>query len=128
MSFADALRSLAEKLRRLRPFSVQFEIDPALAETLTPKQRLNLLQVAREAMSNALRHGAASELRISLRREPAAVAFEIADNGRGFDSTSSENYGQGLRNFADRALELNSRLDVRSSPGEGTRVIVTIPA
>ncbi len=128
MSFADALRSLADKLRRLRPFVAHFEIDDAVAEGLTPKQRLNLLQVAREAMSNALRHGAATDLYISLRRDGAHREFGIVDNGRGFDSSASENDGQGLRNFADRALELNSKLSIQSAPGKGTRVTVTIPA
>ncbi len=128
MSFADALRSLADKLRRLRPFVAHFDIEAAVADALTPKQRLNLLQVAREAMSNALRHGAASELRIGLRRRGDRIEFEVADNGRGFDSSSSENYGLGLRNFADRAVDLNSQLSVQSAPGQGTRVTVSLPA
>lgn len=127
MSFADALRSLADQFRRLRPFAVRFEIDDLVAAALTPKQRLNLLQVAREALSNALRHGAATEVRVSLARRASGPEFELADNGRGFDATVPENYGQGLRNFAERAVELNSRLSVLSKPGEGTRVLVTLP-
>ena len=78
-------------------------------------------------MSNARRHGAATHVRITLRREGEFAELAIEDNGRGFDSaTPFPSSSRGLANFAERARELGATLDVRSQPGRGTRVKLTL--
>ena len=91
--------------------------------------RAELLQIAREALSNMARHSQATwaELGISLAGDEIVLA--IADNGRGFDPTTAgkgEHYG--LANMRDRAVALGGTLDLQTAIGAGTRIIVRIPA
>ena len=53
--------------------------------------------------------------------------LEIDDDGRGFDPARSTGTGQGLRNLRERAEGLGGRAEIDSTPGQGTRVRVTIP-
>jgi signal transduction histidine kinase len=120
-SFGQALASLLEVLRSLRPAETIVTIDEAIAAQLTLAQRVHALQIAREAVSNALRHGQANRVAITLRAAGENVEFQIDDDGLGFDPAGASP-GLGLTNFADRARELGAHLSVDSSPGNGTHV------
>jgi len=88
---------------------------------LSLAQRVHALQIAREAVSNALRHGAANRIGVSLQTRHGLAEFEVTDDGRGFDAGASAP-GMGLANFVARARELGAELAVTSEPGRGTRV------
>jgi len=96
---------------------------PADAETA-------LFRIAQECLTNAVRHGHASEAGILLRRHAGCVTLLVADNGRGFDAgarTRSGSGGQGVEGMRERARLLGGRLVVRSRPGRGTSLRVTVP-
>jgi signal transduction histidine kinase len=97
------------------------DVDEELAAQLTLAQRVHALQIAREAVSNALRHGHATHIGIALRRHGEFAEFEVVDDGQGFDVGASA-AGKGLVNFTARARELGGELAVNSQPGKGTRV------
>lgn len=120
-TFSQAVAGLLEVMRGMRAFQSSVEIDESLARRLTLAQRVHALQIAREAVSNALRHGQASHIQVALRQRGEFAEFEVIDNGRGFDA-SATSQGKGLANFADRARELGGELLVDSRPGEGVRV------
>jgi signal transduction histidine kinase len=101
------------------------EIDPGAAAELTGKAA-DLIQLAREALSNVGRHAGAATCRVSLYRTEEGAVLEVDDDGRGFDPARPSG-GQGLRNLRERAEALGGRADIASAPGEGTRVRVTIP-
>jgi signal transduction histidine kinase len=125
-TFTQAVSALLELMRGIRPFRSTVEIDEPLAGRLTLAQRVHALQIMREAVSNALRHGSAEEVNVALRGRDERAEIEISDNGRGFDAASSPPpHGRGLANFAQRARELGGVLDVASTPGAGTRVKLT---
>ncbi len=121
-TFAQAVGAMLEVMRGLRPFRSTTDIDESLASRLTLAQRVHALQITREAVSNALRHGRANHLHVALRPEGEFVQFEVVDDGIGFDPAAGVSQGKGLANFADRARELGAELDVKSEPGRGTRV------
>ncbi len=120
-TFSQAVGSLLDTMRGMRVFRAELKIDDALAARLTLSQRVHALQIAREAVSNALRHGHASELRVSLGLQGDMVEFAVADNGRGFDPSEAP-AGHGLANFVERARELDAELTVDSRPQQGTTV------
>lgn len=120
-TFSQAITALLDVMRGMRAFQSALEVDENLARRLTLAQRVQALQIAREAVSNALRHGHADHIRITLRRHDDFAEFEVADDGRGFDAALAPQ-GKGLANFAERARELGGELTVDSRPGEGTRV------
>jgi len=123
-SFTHAVHRLLEIMQAIRPIAADVTIDETLAERLTLSQRVHALQIAREAVSNALRHGNATEIGIALRRAGLFAEFEIRDNGHGFD-VHAAGPGRGLANFAQRARELGGELGVESEPGRGTTVRLT---
>ena len=125
--FAQAIESHITELgagRNLR-FDLKFD-DEAIAR-LTPAQTTEALQVAREAISNALRHGGASFVTVRLHQSDREVGLLVQDNGVGFDPASLEKSGHGLGNMQTRASRIGASVRVESQPGSGTRVILTLP-
>jgi len=87
-----------------------------------------VIQPLREALSNASRHAHASEIVVTARLERGRLVPRVGVDGLGFDpSVARENGHHGLRNMANRARQLDGRLDVRSRPGNGTRVELSVP-
>ncbi|MBI2929685.1 MAG: PAS domain S-box protein [Verrucomicrobia bacterium] len=104
-----------------------FQIDARAAHDLHPDQINSLLHIAREAMSNCLRHSHAKTTCVELCPGANGVHFEVRDDGSGFDANCLGKPGCGLRNIAARAQELQARLEVRSRPGEGACISLEIP-
>ncbi len=82
-TFSQAVTALLEMMRGHRPFQSRVEIDDGLAARLSLAQRVHALQIAREAVSNALRHGAANRIGVSLQTRHGLAEFEVTDDGRG---------------------------------------------
>lgn len=120
-TFSQAVGSLLDTMRGMRTFRAELQIDDALAARLTLSQRVHALQIAREAVSNALRHGQANEISVALAAQGDMVEFSVVDNGRGFDPSEAP-AGHGLANFVERARELDAELSVDSRPQQGTTV------
>ena len=125
--FPDAVRAVLDHLDggRLRERRVALQSDLPAFE---PAVRMELLQIIREAASNALRHGGATVLDISF--APLAdgrLRLAIRDDGRGFDPAIATR-GHGLDNLAARARNLGASLELDSAPGRGAAVTLTLPA
>ena len=100
---------------------------------LTPEVELALYRMAQEALSNVARHARASHVSLTIAFASQAVTMTIADDGQGFQVPASPaefapqgHYG--LLGLHERADLIGARLDIQSSPGQGTRVIVQLPA
>jgi signal transduction histidine kinase/DNA-binding NarL/FixJ family response regulator len=87
-----------------------------------------LILLAREALTNIVRHAEATSVRIGLLYEQGAVSLLVQDDGQGFD-TSSGWQGQqfGLRMTTERVREIGGTVDVDSLPGWGTRIRARFP-
>jgi signal transduction histidine kinase len=79
-----------------------------------------------EALQNVAKYARAGAATVRLARENGELVFEVADDGVGFDPGRTS-YGTGLQGIADRLGALDGSVDVRSAPGEGTRVLGRIP-
>lgn len=91
---------------------------------------LAILRIAQEAVSNARRHGAANRVAIVIERRTGAVSLEIADDGQGFPPRRigpTAGRGQGLPGMRERADILGGEFLIDSTPGHGTRIVVTVP-
>jgi two-component system sensor histidine kinase UhpB len=122
----QALQGLVEEFGQRTGVVAVAEIDPGVAAELSGKAG-DVVQLAREALSNVSRHAQAATCRVSLYRDQDATVLEIDDDGRGFDPAAATGTGQGLRNLQERATALGGHTEIDSTPGEGTRVRVTIP-
>jgi len=122
----QALQGLVEEFGQRTGVLAIAEVDPAVAAELTGRAA-DVVQLAREALSNVSRHAEAATCRVSLYRDTDGAVLEVDDDGRGFDPAAATGTGQGLRNLRERAEGLGGRAEIQSAPGEGTRVRVRIP-
>jgi signal transduction histidine kinase len=125
--FAHALSALLGELRAGREALFDMKIDDEAAALLTPEQTVEALQIAREAVSNALRHGGATQITLRMHKGDREVCLLVQDNGAGFNATRRRDGGHGLGNMHARAERIGASLRVTSAPGEGARVLATLP-
>jgi signal transduction histidine kinase len=125
--FAHAIRAMLGELRAGREANFDIKIDDDAAALLTPEQSIEALQIAREAVSNALRHGGATAITLRMHKGDREVCLLVQDNGAGFNATRQREGGHGLGNMRARAERIGASLRVTSTPGEGARVLATVP-
>jgi signal transduction histidine kinase len=105
--------------------TVAMEIDPALV--LNAGITHEISQIAREATSNAVRHGGATTIAIRVGVSEGEVRLTLADDGEGFDRGAIDRSGFGLRSMEQRAIQLGGALVIRSDPGQGATVELVAP-
>jgi signal transduction histidine kinase len=112
--------------------ATQLSIDLSGAATLdrrlTPEASHELVQVAREALSNVARHSGAGRAKLSLVVQGNTAELRVEDNGAGFDPGQRFGTGHfGLANLRGRAAAVGGTLTIDSEAGKGTRIIVRLP-
>jgi signal transduction histidine kinase len=127
-----ALVGLADELLLGSGTRMALDLDlagaPAVDEHLSPEAASQVLHIAREALSNALRHSDAGRIRVSLIADGDDAVLSVEDDGRGFDPDAPRGPGHfGVANMHDRAATIGGTLQIRSRPGLGTRIIVRLP-
>jgi signal transduction histidine kinase len=125
IGLAAALRGLVNELPQ-SDLTVTFtheDLPSALPADLT----LCLYRIAQEAVQNALKYSGARELSVHLAGGSGRVTLTMVDNGVGFDVEQSWGRGLGLVSMAERVEPLGGALTIRSAPGAGTRLEVTVP-
>ncbi|HUS16084.1 MAG TPA: sensor histidine kinase [Chloroflexia bacterium] len=108
------------------------EVEVTLPESmnLSEEQELVAFRVVQEALHNIQKHAAASRVDVEIAREPDGWIFRITDDGRGFEPSEvgeQPESGSGLVGIRERAAIIGGRLQIGSTPGQGTRVTLTIP-
>ena len=111
------------------PGDLQVEIDaPEEPPPFNAATFEAICQIANEAISNAVRHADATRLMIRTLHEQNRFQIMIDDNGKGFDlGAVHEHAGLGLRNMKHRAQLHDGNVTIETSPGQGTRLTITIP-
>jgi PAS domain S-box-containing protein len=121
-----ALQELADQLEAQHGVACAVDLDAMTAARLASRAA-DVLQVAREALSNVGRHAEAATCRLSLRSDGDEAVLEVEDDGRGFVPESAGGAGWGLRNLAERAAALGGSMAITSVPGDGATVTLRIP-
>jgi signal transduction histidine kinase len=122
------LAALAEEIRHGGLVDVSAQLDPAADPGLGAEAGAELLNLVREGLSNAVRHGQARRISIELSADAGGSTLVIADDGVGFDPARQVGAGHhGLANMRARAMAIGGRLEIRSAPGDGTTVSVELP-
>lgn len=121
-SLADALTDLTNKCR----IPVQFTITGS-NQPLPPRVETGVYRIIQEALTNVERHAQAKLAVVTVTISPQAVRLMVVDDGRGFDPETISPKRFGLVGLNERVKLLNGRLHLQSSPGQGTRLEVTIP-
>jgi signal transduction histidine kinase len=85
-----------------------------------------LLRITQEACANAVRHGNARQLAVSMSRQDGHVELAVRDTGTGFDPAAPHS-GSGLAHIRERVAELGGTVDIDSAPGRGAALTVRVP-
>lgn len=123
---AEALTLTAVETAGREGAEIETRIDAGVAVTGVIQEAL--LRVTREAIINAVRHGRAGTVQVEFRCDPL-LQLTVTDDGSGFDveRAMSAPGRLGLRSMRARIDRIGGELDIRSRPGQGTRVVVTLP-
>jgi two-component system, NarL family, sensor histidine kinase DevS len=122
-----ALSSLVNDMNNAPHRHVRLELNAAALDRLTANQVQHLLPIAREAMSNSLRHSGAHSGAVSLQLHEGGVRLIVEDDGVGFDPATLQRRGHGLTNMETRIRKMGGRLEVVSGAGQGTRIVCDLP-
>ncbi|GLZ78233.1 hypothetical protein Afil01_30400 [Actinorhabdospora filicis] len=122
-SFADTLRRVLDRFAEDTGLTVEAELPDVDLDRHT---RVALLRCAQESLANVRKHAEATTVSVLVAARPGAIELEITDDGRGF--VPGPTTGFGLRGMRARLAELGGELTLTTSPGEGTRVLATVPA
>ena len=133
--FLTALRDYLERYRLQADLEVDLDVDQREGDLderlgIEPSAELQLLRIVQEALSNVRRHAGVDRARLTIRCEGSEVVALVEDTGRGFDIGSTARHRGphfGLATMRERAEGVGGSLDVRSSPGGGTVVVVRLP-
>ena len=98
-------------------------IPPALPFDVT----LCLFRIVQEALHNALKYSRAHEVTVDLRADSGRLTLTVVDDGLGFDVEAAWGQGLGLVSMGERVDAIGGAFEIRSTPGAGTRVLVSLP-
>lgn len=127
LGIVAALRSEAERAQRQSKVKITTEISE-LQERLPPEIALCIYRIAQEALQNALKHAQATAIELLMEADSRELKLIVRDNGTGFDvEEARDRFSIGLSSMQERAMLVNGTLELRSRPGEGTMVILTVP-
>lgn len=125
-----ALESLGEQI--LSPHQIAFSFrETGPTGDLDPNVKVLLFQMARELLVNVIKHAQASEVRLSVLREPEALAIEVEDDGIGFKSAIFRESPEGvfgLFSIRERLRHIGGIIQIASSPEGGAKVTLWAPS
>ena len=123
--FDAALRRYVDFLTADGELEVDLEIDPALS--LAPDEQIEVFRIVQEGLANVRKHAEASRAEVLIGPRGADRVVVVRDNGSGFNG-ETDPAGQGLKNLRQRAAAIGGAFALRSAPGKGTALEVTLRA
>ena len=121
-----ALQSLGAQAERL--FGITCKVSAnAPDDALSPHAALHLYRIAQEALTNAIKHGEATEVKLQVEASPTHLWLMVCDNGVGLPECVDPERGMGLRNMRTRAAMLEASLTIERGPKGGTEVTCNMP-
>ena len=123
----QALEDFTTNTSDLFGIHCRFECNlPVLVDN--PSTAAHLYRIAQEAVSNAVRHGRATEIEIALEESDSGIRLSVSDNGAGLPDPLPSHDGMGLRTMADRARSIGGQFAIRPGMLGGAEVICVAPA
>lgn len=124
VGLVSALQILLADIRRSTGMHITFE--PTSLPELPSGTASTAYRIVAEALANVVRHSGATWCTLRVDHDDRVLHIEIADNGRGFDTSMPT--GMGLRSMVDRAGLAHGVTTISSAPGSGTTIVLELPA
>ncbi|HUM01161.1 MAG TPA: ATP-binding protein [Thermoanaerobaculia bacterium] len=131
LGLASAVRWTAD--RQLKPLGITYRCEiEGLDERLPLEVETAVFRVVQEALTNVVRHAKAETVLVQMARENGRLSIEVEDDGQGFDPATvatpeSSGRGLGLLGIRERVELLGGHVQIESSPGQGTRLALSVP-
>ncbi|MDO9635533.1 MAG: ATP-binding protein, partial [Thiobacillus sp.] len=122
----EALRALIEEFRNIDEVEVEVDLpeaEPELSEAVS----LSLFRIVQEAFTNIRKYAQAHRVSVSLRTSARTIELTIEDDGIGFDPDSPRVARHGLAGIKHRVFTHGGKLDIRTAPGTGVTLHVSLP-
>ena len=126
LSFADELPRRLDEFTERTGYPIDLDLDPR-AGRLPGVLAAEVLRIVDEALHNVQKHADATRIRVRAVLRDGQFVVSVEDNGRGFNPAVTA-AGHGLVGMRERAALLGGSLELRSAPGDGASVELTLPA
>lgn len=124
-NFIDNLQTEVHRINAMQTIKVNFSHTEKLL--LPPEEQIILFRIVQEALQNSIKHSQAQNIDIKLCHSGSSLIVNIIDNGKGFDESLMFSSGLGLKNMKHRTQLLGGTIEWKSSPDEGSSVILKLP-
>ena len=121
----ETLLNLCDQIRQTSSLECVHHIDE-IDGCIPSDKEINFFRIIQEGINNILKHSGATQASFMIRRTDTSITASLWDNGKGFDILSLKE-GLGLTGIRERTKILGGTCDIRSTPGDGTTVLITIP-
>jgi signal transduction histidine kinase len=132
LGLGSALAALADRVRQASGLTIDLTVDFAYesgreASRLDRETEESIYRLVQECLSNVVKHAGASTVQVSVRESAETVEVTVRDDGIGFDG-ASPSQGFGLVGMRERVALINGSMEIETEPGEGTAVMLQLPA
>jgi two-component system, NarL family, sensor kinase len=125
LGLLPAIKELADKISASGRLKVELESN--FNSRLEENTEIALYRVVQEVLNNMIRHAEAEKISLDFRKDKERLHVMIKDNGKGFDTAvMQDSDGLGWKNIYSRVSLLNGELSVRSAPGKGSSVNISL--
>ncbi len=128
-NLASAIDGAARQITETKDVRLKLRLD-RVPRGLPPELEYNLLRIASEAISNAVKHSGARTIEVTLRSSPDALRLSVSDDGAGCEPSENGHLRPGhygLIGMKERAAQIGAEFEFESTPGHGTTVSVIAP-
>ena len=125
IGFQEAVETMVSRVSTGSKIRFFKQID-SVEGVLTDTKIVYLYRLIQEGLNNILKHARATVVMLEIRKEAEEVWMQLEDNGVGFDSCSQKP-GMGLNGMNERAKIIGGTFQLKTVPGEGTRIRIRIP-
>lgn len=128
-----ALNVFVKEIGKLSDVQITYSSNADLSLRLPQKIENNIFRIIQEAINNAIKYASATLIEVSLQQTDNNLIITVKDDGVGFDEGLVEKRsvniesGRGFFNMYERTEYINGALDVKSAPGKGTTISLTVP-
>ncbi|HYC84961.1 MAG TPA: sensor histidine kinase, partial [Chryseosolibacter sp.] len=128
-----ALNVFIREISKLTDTPLHYHVSGEMSSRLPQQVENNMFRIVQEAINNALKYSSATKIEVFFEQKESEINVIVKDDGKGFDekmvegrSTNIES-GRGFFNMYERAEYINSKLEIKSAPGLGTTVKLSVP-
>lgn len=127
------LNVFIKEIGKLTDIELNYKVEGDTAVRIPQKMENNIFRIVQEAVNNAIKYSETKRIDVVLKQTEHELVVIVRDEGKGFDEKLIEarsiniESGRGFFNMYERTEYVNGKLDLRSSPGEGTTITLTVP-